>query len=599
MMRTDPELFLGDLRLHPPSRSDASEWEIQTSDDGTDWGNPEAVVEIVNSLLRDGSLARLTRWDNRTAVVHVRVLADSYDGLAAGEAALMAQVNVGRNTLTWVPPRVDAVATVFDVLVSKLEFEFDGFMENSLIRTYTLTLTCLPFARSASPTTVAGVASGATVTPTDIDTIDDNTDARWAMVAGTTFSVTSGRAEASSRTSLPYPSTTLVTYAKLRRTSATSMSGSPFLVVDVSNGIAPSTFAIDDVPVAPVLTYMLVGALTRHFLPAPASFTRLEVAQSYSRPYSAGTTPFALSVYNVARASAARIPGTGRQQLFTVPVLGSARTQASLEVYDASSAALGPDASGVVGNVVVYTRAAGGLAPNLSAWITSSESPTGDSARISGAIRQVRTGVGAGATVYRIPAVLLEEALYGLMVAARSTTAPSWMSWTAQLVKAGTTTPVGPAQSGAHYTALTSSWDVHDIGRILLPPTRVLPGSTHELLLTIEAEGGGSGGVGVYLDEAWLFNLDAGDVSQVRPGAGVAALRINAADAANPRQEFQVADAAASWATTGRNADNLVRSWGVHEWEPGNVDVFVACTGSTSAQVDLSYPPRWHTHARF
>lgn len=580
------ELYFGPLGIEPSAYSASSLYRIEVSPDDIEWGSASAVVDVVQTLLRDGSLTEVTRWDNRSASLLVRVSAGSYDGLAAGEQALMEQVNAGRNTLTWIPPQDDAIPTVFDVLVSELALQYNIEQEQELIRTYVLTLTCLPFARSVDQSSVPGVASGVPVAPTDIDTVDSNSDSRWSAPFGTGFGVGLGQAYVTSvvaNTGGPGPSAA----ATLRRTLSTSLSGSTFLVVTTSATAADArvTFEVDGVPVSPSLTYAVGGSVV-NFLPVSGSTFTTLTAKAL-RP--AVTASFVFSVLNVARASSARLPGSGREQLFTVPVLGSARTQGSLEIYAGSDLASGVT---LASNVLLYTRKSspGNLPPNLRPWITASSSPTvNTSLYISGSVHTISTGV---PTVFRVPAAKLDNALYALMIAAAGDHGTTTLTWSAQLVKAGASTALGAAQSGT-FTIASTTHNVYDVGRLLLPPLRVDPQSTHELMLTftVSAEM-------LVLDEAWLFNLDDGDLSWVQPGAGVQALRVNAPDLDNPRPEFGIADTHATWGTTGRNADAMVKAWGAHEWDPGAVDVFAVCSTVQTAQVNLAYFRRWHTHAR-
>ena len=122
---------------------------LDVSSDGTEWGNAEAVVTAIRAQLGDGDLGEVTRHENATATIRVRVEADSSDLLAAGGEALWAEVRKGRNELVWVPPAWDAEPTVFDIVWAELDFEFEDWSEAWLRREYVLTLSRLPFPRSA------------------------------------------------------------------------------------------------------------------------------------------------------------------------------------------------------------------------------------------------------------------------------------------------------------------------------------------------------------------------------------------------------------------------------------------------------------------
>lgn len=153
--------------------------EASSSDDGTTWGNPDAVVTSIQSQLLDGSLGKITSFENRAAEIAVRLLAVDMDGLERGEAELMAEVyRDGWNQLVWTPAG-SSNPTVYDVVYGDLQFTFDDLDELRCIRNYTLTLTCLPRPRSDAPVTVASLP----VQPDDpaVTVINDGSSATgWA-----------------------------------------------------------------------------------------------------------------------------------------------------------------------------------------------------------------------------------------------------------------------------------------------------------------------------------------------------------------------------------------------------------------------------------
>lgn len=151
--------FAGPGSAFPPGG-----YAIEAMAEGTNLGNPESILEIVKSLLSDGSLAVQEGWDNRVAPIRLRVSAPTAiagPALADAEKALMkAVLATPKAPLVWVPFAQDSATCVFDVVAAELTRDTsDGWdLEESQrgYRYYLLTLTCLPFARSENPVVLDG-----------------------------------------------------------------------------------------------------------------------------------------------------------------------------------------------------------------------------------------------------------------------------------------------------------------------------------------------------------------------------------------------------------------------------------------------------------
>ena len=598
---TIPEVTFGSLALHPGTAGDSSGYTIETFADNN-WGNAKSIVTVIKSLLQDGAVAAVTGSENREASVPVRITAPTYDGLAQGEEDLMAEVNLtndrtrGGNTLTWLPPRADAVPTVFDVIVAELAFDFDDLNENRLQRDYTLTFTCLPFARSEALTVVPALPVPPT-TPTTvvIDSCDVTTG--WSSSTGAVSS-SGGEVTTPLTASWPAPSS-----GNLIRTGAVTMGATPYLVVNWhdTEGLTSlgGNFEVAVVPVTgqppvvlPLLAYEAnTGGIFKMYYKPPASIADLRVTFSYSSLFLTGGT---LRIAEVSRTDALPNAGTNRERLFTVPVGGSARTQASLTVYDAGGAALGSE-------LLVYTRPHTLAAPPPLVnkfWVAGSPR-VANAVTVSGQYSEFTTNPIA----FHIPATLLEEgtyALYALMEA----TSPVSVLYAAELKDQGdpvsTTVPspvYGPYVAGTTAVPAALGWHIREIAHLTLPPVRVDPTSRFLVELRLQAVGATAN-----VDEVLLCNLDTGAVSWVdmTPDAEpIAAVHINTATLAHPRPEYQVSSDYDNL-TVRRSADHRVNAWGVHEFKPGLMDVFtlVGTGGSLNAQAELSYSKRWHTHAR-
>lgn len=184
------DLQLGGLNLigRVPQGED---YRITTQGDEASWGNPVSVTRTIKGLLQDGARVALESWDNREAFLRITVEGDTAAGLAAGEAALMAELGK-RNTLTWTPPQGFGPPTVFEVAWSEMDHEFVDVHELLGRRTYGVRLTLAPFARSVEETVVEAVTgSDEPVVETVLDDGSDATD--WSgTVAGEPATVEQG-----------------------------------------------------------------------------------------------------------------------------------------------------------------------------------------------------------------------------------------------------------------------------------------------------------------------------------------------------------------------------------------------------------------------
>lgn len=142
------QLEVGALAL---MENDWGLYRFDTLGANASFGNAVPVSEVISSLMADGDLTTTTRFGNRVATFDVKITAEDAGALAAGEAALMAEVDKV-NTLTWHVPF--GAPTVFEVVRSWPEHQFDDFAEvKRLQRTYRISFECLPFGRSVASVT--------------------------------------------------------------------------------------------------------------------------------------------------------------------------------------------------------------------------------------------------------------------------------------------------------------------------------------------------------------------------------------------------------------------------------------------------------------
>lgn len=171
---------------------------FEATTDGTEWSNAEAVVSSVTSELFEGAAIDVTGYESLPAQVTVRVCGRDMAAVATGAAEL---VKVCRReamkALTYVPADGTAPATVFDVLEVTWDAPFDDINERQNVprRTYTLTLHCKPFPRSADLVTVPA-ATIATTAPTITSIDNGSSTTNWstsAKVVSRVNLVTNGR----------------------------------------------------------------------------------------------------------------------------------------------------------------------------------------------------------------------------------------------------------------------------------------------------------------------------------------------------------------------------------------------------------------------
>lgn len=542
-------------------------YAIEAMADGTTFGNPEALIEVVKSLLAEGSLAVLEGWDNRQAPIRLRLSAPTAiagPALAEAEKLLMlAVLSLAKAPLVYTPPATDAVACVFDVVAAKLErdvstgWDLDESQREQ--RFYLLTLTCLPFARTEESVVVPTLGPPP-VSPstTVIDTCASLTG--WTATGGTL--------------SGPPPKATGdgVNIGSLRRTGAVSMSSSPYLKVTVGSSVygassVPPIFLIDGAAAAPLVS---VGGV--YYLQPPPSFTTLGVAPTGGSPI----PPNNIQITEVARTNVLPGSGTTRQQSRLANVVGSAPTQAAIRLWDATPAALGTD-------ILVHSSTNTVWQPALRPYRFSSATVTADSAMISGN-RNTLTS----AMTFRIPANLLTEGTYALMAEMNVSVSGS-LGWSAKMVSGAGTTTVGSSvvTSGSITVPATGgAYKVLNLAALPLPVVRTEADQMIELVLT--------GSANMTIDEAWLFGLHDGVLTWLQDADSLTWIEIRS-------PELDATRPSVYGGTGAKGANSVCIDWkcasfGAHRFVPGFMQVTTITSTSLLGQSELEFYPRYHSH---
>lgn len=526
-----------------------------------DRGNPEAVVAKIASMLMDGDKAEVTRYGNQIVRYPIEISGDDLDVVAAGEALVMAEVNRGRNTATWTPPG-PAETNVHDVVYSTLEFHFDDLSENRAVRYFTLVLECVPFARPLEPTVV--VAEPIPDEPAVWTTIDDCTSLTgWSGTSGP-LSVVGGESIKWVPDSPVMEMWSWAISARIKRSGlAVPLLDGDYVIVDVAGSWDGMTYGFNDdgLAYAPVAVESLGVERNRlYFRVAHDTLTTVQfrvLIQNRPTGY--------VQVFDVSKADQLPFIGTLAQRSFTVEIGGTARTQADLVIEGDGGIDLGNE-------LVVYSAPVGTvMEPALRKWLAASSTVTPDDSAVSGA----RTGFTTMSEFnFPVPAA----GTYLLMGRLRAT-AGSPTTTVSYALSNATTTYAAPTdtETGQKLVSLTTSWEIHELGVVTLPTTRVANGTPTVQYLSVWADSSAA-----VWDEFWLFNIDEKvgslswwsdlHVSTQKPSRAVA----RSASLASPRPSWLVGQAGDP--SFDVDVSRRMRAPGVHEFRPGLMFVFVVST---------------------
>lgn len=579
----------------PPFMGPGSElpdggYAIEAIADGTNFGNPQAQIEIVKSLLTDGSLAVLEGWDNREAPIRLRLSAPSAiagPALADAEKALMLAVTARiKAPLVYIPPAQDAVTCVFDVVAAKLERDVANEWDVEEVlreyRYYLLTLTCLPFARTQDTVVVPAIAPDPDPEIPPVVTVihDCSTFADWSPgfvnATDTSSGSTSGYVYATGRKSPLGQSRLSLTLAQ-----AVAMGTQPLLLIDVeTRGNAVYNTALKVTKLGAVTEHTPIGSFAspiagvRYVYELPDGFDDITAGASIS------SSTGGLRIHNVQRADKLTSASTTtRQQSRAAFVAGSAPTQAAVRLFDETPAPLGAD-------LLVHTSSNTSWAPNLRRWlVTAGAVPNADA--VTGVSNHDAGGL---ELVYRFPASLLTEGTYALMARMLVYTAEE-LSWSAKIVDADGTDTVGSSVvvSGSVIPEVSPAlgvFTVSSLGAISLPVVAVEGDQMVQLTLTLTGN--------MTMDEAWLFGMDDGALTWLRDADSLTWLEIRSPelDATRP----SVFGGVGAVGNDPSCVDWKCESFGSHRFEPGLIQIFTVTSTSLISQSELEFYPRYHSH---
>lgn len=569
-------LRLGDLVLadgNPRTTSDRYWFEV--SGDEFTTGDPQPVEVQVFSLLRDSDLTKRVKDGNREASLLVKVCSTDSVGLAEGVAALEAQTNKG-NVLGFTPPDAYASETLFDVLTSSMsQASMDGLpMDFALTKNqmaFRLRLVCKAFARPAT-TVIAPAISAPAVTPTTttISTADSTTG--WTIPYGTLTDA--GSYLFVSSTKSPRPTWT----------GSVGISGQPYVSLIVRSTDSSGLFTQ---PVTNPMLYVndqaaeFIGTsgvsgnptYTRYtFKTAETTATKVLFACDNFPTFSQRLLFYSLTASNVPPFS-----GTLRQTKRSIDVAGTARTEGSLQIWTES---------GQLGTVLAYTW--NGLEtymPALRQYRLSGPTPTISSATVSGSYELLSTST---PTVFEVPVSTLMDGAHELIVRLQGSTAfpeSNTITYSCQTRIAGT--DIGDARTGS--AALSGIpglpiWGCFSLGVTdLVSPD--LPDNTSAVVRIALTPSTAQ----TRLDEAWIFNVQFGDLTWLEAGAKTR-VWIDDATTERPYPAAMIGTSAdRSDAYSARGVNPVL---GSHEFVPPVTQAFIVTTDVLSAQAQLEHYPR-------
>lgn len=578
-------LILGSLDLDERMPTDDG-YSFAVLAEGVSFGSMPGVREVIKSLLSDGELVRTTRYGNREVTFDVEIEGPTLDALALGEAALRREL--GRpNTLTWTAPDLFAAPTVFDVLDSEMSQTFDDLDELRRKRTFRVTLTCAPFARSAELTTFQALDT--TGTPeTIIDTCDSATG--WTgAVNGVPFNPpdddwlgTTGRLYAYD---LFNPGPQLIS---LTRTGTVSLTGTPYIRVNVHSNepeLTTASAVIDGVPTDLDLISKRkspTSSVEYEFLfkiPSGATSLSSLTVSNYSYADFA-----AFGVSEVARSGSPTDKPHRVSRILEIG--GTERTTGSIEVASSDAADLWV--------TLIHTspasdlRGSSGYSPSMRPYRTSGNTTTTDAARFSGFSEPLEPNP----FVAQVQNVALPDGPYFVAAMVKSDTTGTFrIYWTVRTItdNGSGVDIVGEEERSATFAFTAGIWSFVPLGIISLPVAQAANAVTR-----FDIQSDVSESAVLTLDDAYLF--------WAAEGCGLTVLStaqehvwLDTPDTASPVPTY--------W--TGTNADrsdayhpgDALLVPGSHPLLPGQMRVWVATLGTTYPDVSATYYKRWHSNA--
>lgn len=559
------------------------DFTIECTDENGSWGSPEAVVQTVESWLQDGAVVATTRYDNREMTLQVAIKADTTHGLSLGEAVLVNEIrlaNDNRNTLEWTPPG-DASTSVFDLVQVQLahNLQWPGeFDDCSYFRVYEITFTALPFARAVDQVDEQ-IASG-TIDPNRTTVDGAASTAGWSVALGDTLTRSAG----------PPPLVFVHGQSNnptfLQR-SGLSVSAKKYLITDTFHNVySINRTYVNGTLLTPLFKYAvnLNEDITYYDLDAAGISSINTVRYETDNPSSVQGDMGSYGIY-----TSDTIEITTKERVRVFDVTGTERTPASLGVFSSPT-------TSSLGDVLVYTIPTENdsiVDPRLSFYQTAGSSSTLPG-NLSG------RAFSTSPLQFDIPAGNFQPGIHLLMARVVQNTPGSWfMSWSVSSLMGSTER--NPTVLNVTGTTTSLAYFTAPIGLVSIPPSEMGPLGKVRVKLLASTSGSVSTSIN-FIDQAWLFNIDKGQLSSVAcgttaPSIGGSSSKIwfDSADIGDPTPNIVVGTLADRSDSVSPNAGSI-GAFGAHEFKPPQVSIYASATNPTSQDITLSHFPRFHTH---
>ena len=567
-------LTLGSLLLTDSLPDDDHGYTFSVLAEGVGFGVAQGVREVVTSLLADGDIVRTTRFGNREVSFAVQIEGPTLGALAHGEAALRREVGRG-NTLTWQAPDVLSVSTVFEVVDSEMSQTFDDLDELRRKRTFVLTLTCSPFARSKDMVTVAALESGTAAVTVDACTATTGWTGSRSGAGSPALGIwTGGVGVVDLDAAVTSPETWTLT-----RTGLVDFTSTPYLVIEART-VSPKSQGVeayaDGANLQLLASVMLDGdGWTRFTYLASGVVSAL----TFTHTSAPGEAWQGLIVREVTRTDTAPAE-TARQVSRILSVSGTERTPASLHVVS-------PDGVANLDLTIVHTSPedGSGYSPPLRRWRTVGNTVFTDVTRFSGASEPLFPNFFEA----EVPVASLPRGGY-LVAACMSKPTPGVAK-----IQRSTSTAFADGTADGFSTRIVSfdfaaanTWYFVPLGILSLPSVRATAGDVRVTIFD-------PFNFGISMDEAWLFRIDDDCALTVLDFTSHPNLWLDSPDLTSPVPTVWVGDDA-NRADARHPASGLI-SMGSHVLTPPATSVFVATGDTVWPQVSAAYYPRWHTNA--
>lgn len=595
----DPVLRLDGVDLMATLPDGSCTFEALGVEEGTGFGKAEPVWSTMESFLQDGIQAAVDHYSERSITLAVKITAATAAGINAGAAVLARICNRANEpdrwvALEWQSPDAISDLCVFDVvgIDPDASAKWSDFAERrpaSLGQVVLLTLRCLPFPRGEKPKSVTVDPPPASVTVTPVDTGDSAVG--WSSQSNgdtvTAPAVIGGGIYAEAH-DFP-PTDPSITLALVRSGLSAVVGSAKYLRVDVQSVATGASLGGVLVGINGGSAATLVassGSVRWYDLGGITTLTDLSVLAVATAAAGGVQSNLYLTVYDVSLTDATVDPdGTNKALFRTLPVAGTARTQASI------SLARTDDTQGL-GNCLVYTSPArtGMAQPSLRAWQSHSGTVTVDTANmVSGSYSALDDYVAGD-----IPSMAMADGTYAVIARLGVTSVPGDRTLNVSVfsVLGGTETLMSNHSVTFTPQAYGEGFQIYSLGRIRLPGRRTGPDG----MISVRV-GPPAGDSTMLLDDVWLCDITNGRLTVVNAGSGAAAagsvasrLWIDSATLTNPYPSIMLGtkeDRSDQW-----YPGEAIQSYGVHQIRPDALNVYTVTDEAPDTVLGLTHYQR-------